>query len=475
MEVHVMAKALFSIALVGFLALLTRLFNELVEEPRRLRCRLSEQGINGPPRSFLNGNTPEIRKTPEAKTKGLAPGEAPITHDCATPIFPFLEKWRNLYGQVFMFSLGKIQILHVSEPNMVREITTCTSLDLGKPSYQQEERGSLLGRGVLTSNGIVWARQRKIIAPELYLEKIKRMTNLITESAIKMVDSWTRRVELEGGVADIKIDQDIRTFSGDVISKACFGSNYLKGEWIFKTLRALMEVSSKTALPFGIPFMRLIPTKNNREKWALEKELRRLMLKVVRERKEDGYEQDLLQMILEASENSDLSKDDIDRFIVDNCKNIYLAGYETTAISAAWCLMLLAANPAWQDRVRAEVLQISKGQVPDYDMLRKMKELNMVIHESLRLYPPAPIISREVYKDMKFGEILIPKGFNIWIPILTLHTDPENWGPDAYRFNRIGSPMASPGLASGHTCTCPSGLDPGYALDRTWPLLSSSF
>ena len=120
---------------------------------------------------------------------------------------------------------------------------------------------------------------------------------------------------------------------------------------------------------------RHLPTKGNREQWALEKEIRKLILEVVRERNEGGYEKDLLQMVLEGAKNSDLSQDTIDRFIVDNCKNIYLAGYETTAVSATWCLMLLAANPEWQDRIRTEAIEICKGQIPDADMVRKMKQV----------------------------------------------------------------------------------------------------
>lgn len=85
------------------------------------------------------------------------------------------------------------------------------------------------------------------------------------------------------------------------------------------------------------------------------------------------YEKDLLQMILEGAKNSNLSREAMDRFMVDNSKNIYLAGYETTAVSATWCLMLLASNPEWQDRVRAEVLEICGGGMPDSDMVRKMK------------------------------------------------------------------------------------------------------
>lgn len=116
-----------------------------------------------------------------------------------------------------------------------------------------------------------------------------------------------------------------------------------------------------------------MPTKSNRETWKLEKEIKRLILNVVKERTEAGYEKDLLQMVLEGAKNSDLNKEAIDRFIVDNCKNIYLAGYETTAVSATWCLMLLASNPQWQERIRSEVLEICNGQIPDSDMIRKMK------------------------------------------------------------------------------------------------------
>lgn len=72
-----------------------------------------------------------------------------------------------------MFALGNTQILHVTQPEMVKEITTCTSLELGKPTYQAKERSSLLGKGILTSNGPYWAHQRKIIAPELYMDKVK--------------------------------------------------------------------------------------------------------------------------------------------------------------------------------------------------------------------------------------------------------------------------------------------------------------
>ena len=82
--------------------------------------------------------------------------------------------------------------------------------------------------------------------------------NLIAESTFTLLNSWKRRIEAEDGLADIRIDEYMRSFSGDVISRACFGSNYSRGEEIFLKLRALQEVMSKKSLSTGVPRMRLV-------------------------------------------------------------------------------------------------------------------------------------------------------------------------------------------------------------------------
>ncbi|KAJ0112763.1 hypothetical protein Patl1_00057 [Pistacia atlantica] len=264
------------------------------------------------------------------------------------------------------------------------------------------------------------------------------MVKLMVYATILTLKSWENKIENGGGSADIKVDDDMRSLSADIISRACFGSSYSKGEDIFSKLRTLQKTMSKVGI--GIPGLRYLPIKINREIWKLEKEIHSMILEVVSERVKGPYEKDLLQMILEGAQNYvDDSKSKMlsqDKFIVDNCKNIYFAGHETTAITASWSLMLLAANPDWQARVRAEVLQICKdGALPDADMLRNMKTLTMVIQETLRLYPPAVFVVREALEDIKFKEIVIPKGMNIQIPIPMLQQNTELWGPDAHEFN----------------------------------------
>nr|XP_023888895.1 cytochrome P450 714C2-like isoform X1 [Quercus suber] len=174
--------------------------------------------------------------------------------------------------------------------------------------------------------------------------------------------------------------------------------------------------------------------------WKLEEEINSMILKVVKQRTEASYEKDLLQMVHEGAKSCNdyygLSTDSSrDKFIVDNCKNIYFAGHETTAITATWSLMLLAAHPEWQARARAEVLEVCGDSPPDANMLRNMKTLTMVIQETLRLYPPAAFVIRAALEDITFKDIMISKGMNIQIPVPILQQQCDLWGPDAHKFN----------------------------------------
>lgn len=76
-------------------------------------------------------------------------------------------------GPIFVYSTGSIQFLCITDAEMVKEISLCTSLNLGKPSYLSKDRGPLLGLGIISANGPMWAHQKKIIAPELYPDKAK--------------------------------------------------------------------------------------------------------------------------------------------------------------------------------------------------------------------------------------------------------------------------------------------------------------
>ncbi|KAI3991266.1 hypothetical protein MKX01_034585 [Papaver californicum] len=355
--------------------------------------------------------------------------ERSVKEDHISRNFPCFEQWRNEYGVPFTVKsflscihllTGNTQILYITQPELVKEINLWTSMSLGK--HTSRYRRPLFGEGVIRANGSLWAQERKIIAPEFYMEIVKGMMNHMLDSANPVLQKWESEVENGGGTADIRVDLDLRSFSADVISKACFGSSYNKGKEIFAKIRALRKSwPSKVYSLVSLDQVIFLP-RTLRKIWRLEKEISGLILKVVKERREVKTEKDLLQMILEGANNESLRLQSTDRFIVDNCKNIYFAGFETTATSASWILMLLATHPEWQTCVRIEVSEICEGSYPDFNMLRKMKLLTMVIQETLRLYPPAMFMSREAFKEVTIGDIHVPKGVALW-------------GPDAGDFN----------------------------------------
>ncbi|XP_042499557.1 cytochrome P450 714A1-like [Macadamia integrifolia] len=437
-------KVLWSLCLMGFCSLVGYIFNVVWMKPERLRQKLRRQGVTGPPPySFLVGNVPEMTKikTEASKINQVSDHGDIAAHDYTASLFPYFECWRKQYGLVYMYSTGRTQHLYVNHPDMVKEIGQVISYDLGKPLNLANTLSPLLGKGVLTSNGHLWSHQRKIISAEFFMDKVKGMMGLMVESGVALMEKWERRVvDSEGGIAEIKVDEDLRDFSADVISRACFGSSYSQGKDIFSKIRVLEKMlSEKGFLHKGSTF-RNLPTKNNRDVWKLEREIKSLILKTVKEREEKSLgnpslEKDLLQMLLEGAKSDKFSTKESNRFIVDNCKNIYFAGHETTAVAAAWCLMLLGLYPKWQDRVRQEVAQVCRGGSLDADALRKMKMVEMVIQETLRLYPPGAFISRETLKDTKLGDLIVPKGIRLWTLIPTLHRDPDIWGSDANEFN----------------------------------------
>jgi len=192
---------------------------------------------------------------------------------------------------------------------------------------------------------------------------------------------------------------------------------------------------------------RYLPTKRNREIWRLGTSIGNLILEIAKRHEHDSVtsvNKGLLHSIIEGAKAAPSSSCTPEDFIVDNCKNIYFAGHETTSTTAAWCLMLLASHPKWQSSARAELLDVCQGNTLDADMLRKMKMLTMVIQETLRLYPPSAFVTREALNDIKLGSLNIPKGTNIRIPVALVHRDPAVWGPNADKFDpgRFGNGIA---------------------------------
>ncbi|KAL3715320.1 hypothetical protein ACJRO7_007104 [Eucalyptus globulus] len=440
-----LAEMLWSFGVMIGCSLVLHWCNVLWLNHRKLRRKLSAQGMTGPPPHFFHGNVAEMRSiTTRCRPELLPQGQ--ISDDWACSIFPFHHHWAGRYGSLYMYSTRQKLNLYVSRPDLIKFLNLHKPLDLDKPSTIAKTPSPLFGKGILRAAGQNWAFQRKLIAPQFFLDKVKGMMDLMVDSTVAMIEKWESMIlQSDGTVADMYITKDLNSLSANVIARACFGSSYSEGKQIFAKLRALQYALAKPDRLFGIHNRGFLPSKANRDLWRIREEVDSLILKMVRARQEENRkalkpEKDLLQMILESVDvDGAMNEKARDSFVVDSCKNIYFAGHETIATTISWSLMLLAVHPEWQDRIRAEILEFYGDRLYhhgslDFETLRKLKVLTMVIQETLRLYCPGIILVKEATTDIKLGEIVVPKGVILWTSIPALHRDPENWGPDAQEF-----------------------------------------
>ncbi|KAL8089726.1 hypothetical protein AgCh_039277 [Apium graveolens] len=366
----------FSLILLLLFCMITYVFFDLCLSAKVLRAKLQNQGIDGPKPGLILGNITEMQKIKSIKhasDPSVFSLKEPPSLDCSSVLFPHFIQWSKQYGKTFTFALGKVQILYIADPGLVREINISKTLDLGKPAYLQKDRGPLLGKGLITTNREVWSHQRKTIAHNLFVDKVKDMLSIVLVSGSKLIKSLENVVGDSGKIAEIKVDDYARDFTCHVFSTIMFGENYPTNTGLFSKCRALILASGSPTILNGRPFYRFLPTKQNKQQWKLEKEVYSIIMEMTKKCTMGGEGEGMIHTLVDGANHGELGPSTPQQFIVDNCKDLYLAAFEVTGIASIWGLMLLAAHPDWQARARAEVLELCGREMPDAEKLSKMK------------------------------------------------------------------------------------------------------
>ncbi|EFJ22839.1 hypothetical protein SELMODRAFT_104195 [Selaginella moellendorffii] len=402
--------------------------------PSRKEAVLRKQGIKGPslgpPQLFKGGNKDEVLKRRFSKRKFTL--EFDGAHDILSHVLPDIHSFSKKYEMPYMYWWGNELRMTVTDPEVVRWVLSKNPQSFGKSASIQATLIKLLGYGLVASNGEHWAQHRRVVGPAFHLEKLKNiMAGTMVDCTSKVLSRWDNDGEFE-----IDVEKEFSFLAADVISHTAFGSSFEKGRRIFHLLNLQAELLTKIAFsPMQwMPFGRLHPLRENLQLWEVQKELDAILLGLVKDRRKSAsYGRDLLGLMLEQSQDNPAFKDDK---LVGECKTFYIAGQETTATLLTWAMYLLSQHREWQDRARKEVLEVCKEDEINAEALNKLKLVGMILNETLRLYPPIPIIQRGTFNDTTMGDkISIPKGIVLVIPILAMHHDKEQWGGDAHEFN----------------------------------------
>ncbi|XP_043688545.1 cytochrome P450 CYP72A219-like isoform X8 [Telopea speciosissima] len=373
----------------------------------------------------------------EAKSKPMN-----LSHDIVSRVLPFHLQTIQKFGKNSAFWFGTNPRLYIMDPDLIRDIMS------NKFGHFAKIKGNRLLRyflsGLATYEGEKWAKHRRIINPAFHMEKLKKMLSAFYTSSNEMVSKWEKLVTPEGR-CELDVWPELQNLTGDVISRAAFGSSYEEGRQIFKLQDEQGQLLMQSLQTAFLPGFSLLPTKRNKRIKEIYSEVRALLMGIISKRQEamkagEANNDDLLGLLLESNYNEiqeNKNKKNVGMTIdevIKECKLFYFAGQETTSVLLVWTMIVLSMHPEWQVHAREEVFQVFGKSKPNFDGLNHLKIVNMILYEVLRLYPPVLQLSRCTYKNIKLGEISLPPGIQLMLPIVLIHHDHEVWGEDAEEF-----------------------------------------
>lgn len=393
---------------------------------------------------------------------------------------PFLMEIANKYGDISHFKFGPtLHVYLVNNAYHIENILVKHDSDFIKsPGLRLAKR--VLGNGLLTSEGSAHKIQRKLVQPAFSRSRVGIYGKIILEHCIEYVDSTWR----DSMVLDIHKEMTNMTIS--IISKILFGTSKLTIsdiDEISNSITIIIEYINKLRLPF-LRFIEVLPLPLTMRYRRALRVLDKLIYAKIEERKETeesrpsnkcnslpggstdfqntGYF-DMLSILIKSSDvqaakNNGESTTKIDKAakmtnqqLRDEVMTIFLAGHETTANALTWTFYLLSQHPQVESKIMGEIASVfgNEGDIDDngdrmatFEDISKLKYTEMVLMESMRLYPPSWAIGRQAIKDYALdSRYVIPSGSVIIMSQYLMHHDsryfsqpwrfyPERWSPE---------------------------------------------
>jgi cytochrome P450 len=347
----------------------------------------------------------------------------------------FYEACARDYGDVVQTRMGPFRILLIYHPDAIDELLVARSRDFIKSPGVRLLR-PLLGDGLLLSEGDTWLRQRRLMQPAFHRARVAGYGDVMSAFAARHVEGWKA-----GDV--INVHAEMMTLTQAIVGKTLFDAD-VSGDAHDAT-----EAAKVLAEDFGVRLrsLRLLPywvptPRNVRSRRAVAR-LDRIVRAIIAARRASNEDRgDLLSMLVQAQDAEDGTRM-TERQLRDEVMTIYMAGHETTAVTLSWAWYLLAQHPEADARLAAELRGVLGGRAATVADLPRLKYAEMVVTESMRLYPPAYGLGRQAVKDSEIAGQPIAKGDIFIAPTWVVHRD-RRWfeEPEAFRPERWAGDLA---------------------------------
>jgi cytochrome P450 len=339
------------------------------------------------------------------------------------------------FGDIAQFRMGLRVLYLVNQPDSIGHILQKNHGNYLKGVGLVQAR-RWLGKGLVTSEGEAWSRQRQLIQPSFQRQHQASFAAVVTAATGTMLERWSETAE-QGG--NLEIPSQMMRLTLEVITRAMFHTQITDSDAVGAAFTvALQDTMDRMAAVLIFPDWLPFPGKI-RFKRAL-RTLDMIVNEIIYEHRREGINRnDLLSRLAAGSEEVPGGLGDQE--IRDEVMTMLLAGHETTASSIAWTFYLLSLHPSAWRRLREEVIQVLGDRAPTLEDLPQLTWARMVFEESLRLYPPVWLIPRQSVAADELGGYQIPAGSDVLISPYVLHRHPGYWErPDNFEPERFSTP-----------------------------------
>lgn len=329
------------------------------------------------------------------------------------------------FGDVFGFSLAGRKLVFINHPDMIRDVLVTNQKRFAKGRALERAR-SVLGTGLLTSEGEFHLRQRRLVQPAFHKDRIAGYASTMVSITEQFQRRWHDGLTLDAHEAMMELTLAI-------VAKTLFDTNVdAESDEIRGALNEVVESFHLALLPLA-EYMDKLPLPWVRRFRRARQRLDRTVYRIIRERRASGEDRgDLLSMLLAATDGETDGTGMTDEQLRDEIMTLFLAGHETTANALTWTWYLLCRNPKIEERLHEEVDAL--GHPPTMADLPRLDFTRRVVTESMRLYPPAYALGRRALEPYRIGEYEIPAKSVILMSQYLVHRDPR-WFPKPEQFD----------------------------------------
>lgn len=332
---------------------------------------------------------------------------------------------------IVRFRLGPRRCYLVSHPELIRDVLVTQHRHMARDPLVRRILEKTLGRGLLTSDGEHWRRQRRMIAPALHLRRVQGYAESMVAHALAAAERWR-----DGQTADMEKEMDQLTLS--IVTAALFRvDSRAQAATVAETVPALQAIA-KRQFDRMVQIPDWLPTPERRRQRRLSDRLSRIVLAAIRQRRaSDADGDDLLTMMVQMSD-AETGERMTDEEIRAEVITLYLAGYDTTALTLTYAWYEIARQPAIEAHLHQELDRVLGGRPPGIDDLEQLPFTRMVFKEALRLYPAVYFTVRAVAEPIELGGHPIPRGSVLMVSPFAMHRhaalweDPERFDPERF-------------------------------------------